>query len=1541
MHAQREGDLGFGSAHDELRIYYKTHFDSSWVETRKIAEYTDEVYDWTEQTVLLPDEAFVPECYLAFKATTKYGWGVCIDDVSVIETGVQQRHLDTVVIHQASTSLIPTGTSGNSLLRIDISVKGNTGDVTLNSLDVSSLNTSDADIETDGVKLYYNYANKNFYAALPCDTATFISGEASFSSLDFNLPTGNTYLWITYDMKADAVHGNYADAMIIAGSIDINGSTYPAADASPAGNRLIREAVFFDDFSTDKGWTLSGDFERDRPGGLGGNYLGNPDPQFAAGDTFILGNDLTGLGSNIGDYEPNVTRYGNLATSPSFDLYYFNDIKLNYLRWLNVANNDTASIEMSLDNGSSWNEVWSNNNNVFTDGAWTFTSHILAEAHRESQVKIRINLGPTTLTDHFSGWNIENFAITGNYVEYDVGPLALLAPGPGCGHSSAETVSIRVKNFGPAATPDKIPVRYSFDGGATFTEDTISGAIAFNGESDFDFTDKIDLSTPGVYNVFIETALDVDEEPTNNSFDTVLYIDPAYSLPYTQDFESGTDFWRVEGSNPSFEYGTPMGGIIHTAASGDTAWVTNLDGNYFNNEDSYLLGPCFNFTGIDYPVFECMLFINTESEDGANLEYSLNNGQTWSRVGNMGDGESYDWNWYSSDVITALSGGQGWTGNPGNWKTARILLDTTIFRDAPGVKFRIHFASDESGTLEGIGIDDILLYDAPRDIGVVSIEYPITGCAQDIGDHVAVTIKNFGLDTLMTGDTIIVGYDFDSEPTVIDTLVLESDLLRNGTMPYIFKKHLTVSSSGMKDISAFTLLPDDIDFYNDTLTNDTTSKSIEVTLTPFVDLPAVIYTVRPDTIVLDAYTGEPGDTYLWQDLSTDSVFHVTAMADGIYHVTASNAFCNYSDTTYIYRLIADAGVTEILEPASDCELGATVHPKIEVTNFGTDTLHVGDEVPVRYRIDGDAVVEETAVLAELVNPDSSFEYTFTTSSDMSAVKTYSITAFTDLAYDNTNANDTLKANVEVYGYTSIDLGPDMVVRALQYTIDAGAGYDTYMWQDGSANQTLIVDTSGQYKVTVKEGTKCENSDSLLVTIIIPDIAIERLSNPADACGLSATENLDIYVINTGTDTLNTSDTILISYQVNAGIMVYDTLFVDRTVEPEDSVLFSSSETVDLSGSGIYQFTVNAFHSKDLIPGNNSLDQSIEIYGYPDVSLGADQIVNAKSHTLDAGTGYISYLWQDGSTGQQFIIEFDKQTSDSSYSVTVTDENGCKTVDEVKIGFDIWDIGIASILSPTSACVLTDQEKLRVLIKNTGSNPILNEQIKIVASLDNGIPVTGQKTLTQALNPGDSLEFLFGHTFDFSGEGDHTLMAYSIYAKDSDPHNDTMIVVIIHYGIPAIELGGINDSLGTTLPHTLDAGADYVTYLWNGIAGSRTYNATVYGWYTLEVTDLQGCTGTDSVYLMQSTGIGDYRLPGKLKVYPIPTDNMLYIDYRSPESEHLFLDIFDARGRKILVKEYRQVNEIMESINVSGMCEGLYFLKLRSGQRQIIRQIVIQ
>jgi hypothetical protein len=713
-----------------------------------------------------------------------------------------------------------------------------------------------------------------------------------------------------------------------------------------------------------------------------------------------------------------------------------------------------------------------------------------------------------------------------------------------------------------------------------------------------------------------------------------------------------------------------------------------------------------------------------------------------------------------------------------------------------------------------------------------------------------------------------------------------------------------------------------------------------VALTPFVSLPDTIYTVQPDTIILDAYTGNPSDTYLWQDASTDPEFHVTLFDDGVYNVTASNGFCEYSDTTRVYRLIVDLGVTGILEPVSDCELGDAVTPRVEITNFGTDTLHAGDQVTLRYQVDEGTLIEEMVMIATEVFPDSTFEYTFSTSTDMSSTKVYALTSYTEIPFDDDPVNDTIKLDIEAFGYTPVDLGPDTVIRAFEHILDAGPGNDMYLWQDGSTGQTLTVDTTGQYHVTVQAGTMCANSDTVNIILVIPDIAIQDLYGPGNGCGLTDSEHLMMYIWNTGTDTLLTDDTVHVTYQFEADPVVQEDLILGGAVLPGDSLLFTSSGTVDMSAVGTYHFHVYVSFSGDLIPDNDTLDQMIEVYDPPVVSLGTDTVVHSKTYALDAGAGFVSYLWQDGSGDQQYMAEFENQSPDSVYTVTVTDVNGCEASDDIKVTFDFWDIGVSSVGSPETACTLTDHEELRIFVKNYGTHAIVDEDLSVKASVDGGPPITRAQNIAGPLNPGDSVEFLFVSTFNFSSQGDHSIQAYTLYGIDEDLSNDTIETIVTHLGSPQPELGGTNDSLETSLPLTLDGGTGYVSYLWNGTPGSQTYEATGYGWYTLEVTASNGCTGQDSVYLFSTVGITDFYLPGHLNVYPVPADQLLHVEYTYSEAANLFLDIFDSNGRKILEKQYPNLTELIETLDVSGLTNGIYYLRLHSDEQQLTRQIII-
>ena len=175
------------------------------------------------------------------------------------------------------------------------------------------------------------------------------------------------------------------------------------------------DTIWSDGFETDKSWTGyggSGEWERQAPGGLGGEH-GNADPSSAHGSSNVLGNDLSGLGTYSGDYELNLGQT-YWITSPAIDCSSYTTVHLLFWRWLNVETStyDHAYLEVSND-GSSWTPVFSNSGEI-TDSSWSQLDYdISSTAGQESTVYIRFGIGTTDGGWQYSGWNIDDLEVTG------------------------------------------------------------------------------------------------------------------------------------------------------------------------------------------------------------------------------------------------------------------------------------------------------------------------------------------------------------------------------------------------------------------------------------------------------------------------------------------------------------------------------------------------------------------------------------------------------------------------------------------------------------------------------------------------------------------------------------------------------------------------------------------------------------------------------------------------------------------------------------------------------------------------------------------------------------------------------------------------------------------------------------------------------------------------------------------------------------------------------------------------------------------------
>jgi len=213
----------------------------------------------------------------------------------------------------------------------------------------------------------------------------------------------------------------------------------------------------------------------------------------------------------------------------------------------------------------------------------------------------------------------------------------------------------------------------------------------------------------------------------------------------------------------------------------------------------------------------------------------------------------------------------------------------------------------------------------------------------------------------------------------------------------------------------------------------TASETVEVSLFNFGLDPQsnfdVILSVDGTTIATETFSGTiapaTAETFTFAatvDLSTEGQTYEICVATDL---TADEDANNDSTCKNVTNVFAnDVGVIEILEPTSGEGLGnETVIVTIE--NFGAAPQSNFD---VTYSIDGGGDVTETVVGP--IGPGATFDYTFATQADLSAIGSYEFAATTDLGGDSDTSNDSATKTVinldcaSVTNETNFPIGPD-------------------------------------------------------------------------------------------------------------------------------------------------------------------------------------------------------------------------------------------------------------------------------------------------------------------------------------------------------------------------------------------------------------------------------------------------------------------------------------------------------------------------------------
>jgi gliding motility-associated-like protein len=288
------------------------------------------------------------------------------------------------------------------------------------------------------------------------------------------------------------------------------------------------------------------------------------------------------------------------------------------------------------------------------------------------------------------------------------------------------------------------------------------------------------------------------------------------------------------------------------------------------------------------------------------------------------------------------------------------------------------------------------------------------------------------------------------------------------------------------------------------------------------------------------------------------------------------------------------------------------------------------------------------------------------------------------------------ANIQL-STTKLDLGPDTVVcDNSSITLAASPGFASYLWNDNSTKTDLVVNAPGKYYVNATDQCGGLHSDTVLVTAAdsLFHLTPDTITCNQDPITLEASSGYTDYQWSPAYDLQSqgskalvfpaTTTTYTLTAQRSPGCTVTRSVAVTALSSPPislgDDTSICTGDTLSLDAGAAfnsYQWNTGATSEKIYISqpgvyavaalfsnGCTSRDtfQLIDLYTIAKPSLEQDSVLCLGSDKiLNAGPGYTSYVWSNGSTGTSIDIS---QTG--VYWVSVTDEHGCQTSDTARV-----------------------------------------------------------------------------------------------------------------------------------------------------------------------------------------------------------------------------------------------------------------------------------
>ena len=658
---------------------FRNEGEGGWVEVQ--VKLNDAFKGWSEE-----DKQSVQ---FGFLAIGNNGWGICLDELMLIDLGGKPAQVSNVGMSQL---IQPLGQDSklNEIFRVDIGVGTGSGKYKIKEFK----------LEFDGAPEVYERSVEHLYlyhSKLPTfdshaenrmATITMQGGKVTNIAWEkrgsdqhedrFLEPGQRHYLWLVADIKSNAQPKDVLRFKAPRSAIElvycdnrgeenpkVGSKIYPIEQEWTAGEErkcTIYKTLFSDSFENGAGnWTLASDWKVGEicatHHSFGSDKL-SQHPSRAFGGTGVLATAKMGdaSGACAGKiqpmYSPNLSEQSCTAVKANIDASIYRNVlvRFRYAASLGGSNDRVSLFVKSAAYGDQ--KVWLENSGVRDTGWKTAVVEIRDYADRVQNLTLGFAI-KSDAVDENAGLLIDDFQVLGDYIKADVGVENILPPTT-LEFDANSKITVRVKNYGAEAVDaSKVTVTVKVNGEEMVLPGKM-GSIAAGATLDWEFSSNRLVPVTNRNNEIVveATAKIPDDDGTDNDTKRVrFYSFPKFEVSATKPWPENTDI-RMDQWYPTTY---PGGGasswlqsfkeLCSKCASGRMfsadppvnkfIWTT---GNERNNthENSVLTGPIFDLKA------------------DANVKYEV-------VVTHMLSERAKMWIEYRTDVNAPSASTEGWT----------------------------------------------------------------------------------------------------------------------------------------------------------------------------------------------------------------------------------------------------------------------------------------------------------------------------------------------------------------------------------------------------------------------------------------------------------------------------------------------------------------------------------------------------------------------------------------------------------------------------------------------------------------------------------------------------------------------------------------------------------------------------------------------------------------------------------------------------------------------------------------------------------------